>query len=216
MKNSAWMLLVFMMGTAFAFGSAPEPARAQIGITGGLNFAETGDITDAAGSLSQDVALDEATGYHVGLVFEFGGDRFRVRPGVVFRDVGTYQLPDDADVGDAGQNFDVSVIEIPLDMRLKVLPIPVINPYILAGPMVSLPQGEGDFGDATRTWSLSGNVGGGLSIVMGSVKLQPEVRYQFGVTDYISGDAFTIGNETIDPADSPQFSAWSVRLSLMF
>jgi len=47
----------------------------------------------------------------------------------------------DADVGDAGRNFDVSVIEIPLDLRMKVLPIPYINPYVMIGPMVALPQG---------------------------------------------------------------------------
>lgn len=216
MNNRTLLVLVCALGGILTLGSVPEHARAQIGVTAGLNFEQSSDISDAAGNLSQDVVLDKASGYHVGLVFEFGGDRFRLRPGVIFRNVGTYQLPQDADVGDAGQNFDVSVIEIPLDLRMKVLPIPVINPYVLGGPMVSLPQGEGDFGDATRTWSLSGNVGGGLSIVMGSVKLQPEVRYQFGVTDYISDDGFTVGNETIDPADSPQFSALSVRLSLMF
>ena len=121
----------------------------------------------------------------------------------------------DADVGDAGRNFDVSVIEIPLDLRMKVLPIPYINPYVMVGPMVALLQGEGDFGDATRRWALSGNVGGGLSFAFGSVKIQPEMRYQFGLTDYIS-DGFTIGNETIDPVDQPQISALSVRLSLMF
>lgn len=198
-----------------ALGAAPPAAHAQLGVTAGLNFAQAGDITDAAGSLDQQVVFDEATGYHVGLAFEFGGDRLRVRPGVIFRTVGTYSLPDDAGVGDAAREFDVSVIEIPIDVRLTVLPIPGITPYVFAGPTMSLPRGQGDFSDATRTWSLSGGVGTGLSIEVQGLKLQPEVRYQFGVTDYIS-DSFTIGNEVVDPADSPRFSAFGVRLNLMF
>lgn len=215
MKNPLWKVLTSLLISVAVLAGGAGVAQAQIGITAGLNFEQAGDISDAAGNLSQDVALSEATGYHVGLVFEFGGDRFRMRPGIIFRNVGTYSLPDDADVGDAGRNFDVSVIEIPLDLRMKVLPIPYINPYVMVGPMVALPQGEGDFSDATRRWALSGNVGGGLSFAVGSVKIQPEVRYQFGLTDYIS-DGFTIGNENIDPVDQPQFSALSVQLSLMF
>jgi len=215
MKNRRWKILISQLILAVAVACGPSATQAQIGITAGLNFEQADDISDAAGNLSQDVALSEAAGYHVGLVFEFGGDRFRMRPGIIFRNVGTYSLPEDADVGDAGQNFDVSVIEIPIDLRMKVLPIPYLNPYVMAGPMVALPRGEGDFSDATRRWALSGNVGGGLSIAIGSVKIQPGVRYQFGVTDYIS-DGFTIGNENIDPTDQSRFSSLSVRLSLMF
>lgn len=215
MQTRLWKFLNCLLVSAAIIAGGVGVAQAQIGITAGLNFEQTSDIKNAAGNLSRDVVLSEATGYHVGIAFEFGGDRFRLRPGILFRNVGTYSLADDADVSDAGQNFNVSVIEIPLDLRLKVLPIPYINPYVMAGPMVALPQGEGDFSDATRTWSFSGNVGGGLSIALGSVKIQPEFRYQFGVTDYIS-DGFTIGNETINPTETPEFSALSVRLSLLF
>lgn len=215
MKNRLWKVLTSLLISAAVFAGGPSVAQAQLGIAAGLNFEETSDIRDAAGNLSQEVVLRKSTGYHVGLVFEFGGDRLRLRPGVIFRNVGTYSLPDDANVGDAGQNFDVSVIEIPLDLRMKVLPIPYINPYVTAGPTASLPRSEGDFTDATRTWSLSGNVGTGLSFAVSDVRIQPEIRYQFGVTDYIS-DSFTIGNENIDPVDTPQFSTLSVRLNLMF
>lgn len=215
MKIHLWKVLICLLISAAVFAGGPSAAQAQLGVAVGLNFEETSDISDAAGNLSQDVVLSKSTGYHVGLVFEFGGDRVRLRPGIIFRNVGTYSLPNEADVGDAGQNFDVSVIEIPLDFRMKVLPIPYINPYVMAGPMASLPRSEGDFSDATRTWSLSGNVGTGLSFAVRDVRIQPEIRYQFGVTDYIS-DSFTIGSEHIDPVDTPQFSTLSVRMSLMF
>lgn len=204
-----------LLVSVFLLAGATSLSHAQIGVTAGLNFEQTSDIKDSAGSLDQSVVFDNATGYHVGVVFEFGGEQFRLRPGVIFRNVGTYNLPEDANVQDARQNFDVNVIEVPLDFRLNVLPIPVLNPYVMAGPMLALPRGEGDFSDATREWSLSGNVGGGLSISVASIKIQPEFRYQFGITDYFS-DSFTIGNETIEPAESPRYSAYSVRLSLMF
>lgn len=214
MSERKWNISLLALLCILVVG-ATSPASAQIGVTAGLNFEETSDIKDAAGSLDKSVALDESTGYHVGLVFEFGGERFRLRPAAIFRKVGTYRMPSGEDTGDGSRNFDVDVIEIPLDLRLKILPIPVVNPYVLGGPMLALPRGEGDFSDATRDWSLSGNVGGGLSIEVSSIKLQPEVRYQFGVTDYIS-DSFTVGNQTIDPAESPTFSALSVRLNLLF
>lgn len=204
-----------MLVAVLLLGGTALPSQAQIGVTAGLNFEQASDIKDTAGNVDQGLSLNSTTGYHVGVVFEFGGDRFRLRPAIIFRDVGTYDLPEDANVQDAGRNFDVSVIELPLDLRMKILPIPVLNPYIMAGPMVALPRGEGDFGDATREWSLSGNVGAGLSLSVASVKIQPEFRYQFGVTDYID-DSFTIGNETINPAESPRFSAFSVRLNFMF
>ncbi len=194
-------------------GGTVVPSQAQIGVLAGLNFEEAGDIKNAAGNT--DAALSTATGYHFGLSFEFGTDRFRLRPGILFRNVGTYDLSPDAGAQDATREFDVSVIEIPLDLRMKALPIPYVNPYIMAGPMVALPRSEGDFSDATRDWSLSGNVGAGLSLSISSVKIQPEVRYQFGLTDYIS-DSFTVESETINPADSPEFSAFSARLTFMF
>lgn len=197
----------------FLLALAPSTAHAQIGVTAGLNFENTDDIKSSAGSLDRSVVVDNATGYHVGVVFEFGGERLRLRPGVIFRDVGSFTLPDDA--GEARENFDVSVIEVPLDVRLEVLPIPLLNPYVMAGPQLGVPRGEGDFSDATEDWSLSGTVGGGLSIAAASIKIQPEFRYQFGITDYFS-DSFTVGDQTIEPAESPRYSAYSVRLSLMF
>jgi len=194
-------------------GATVVSSHAQIGVSAGLNFEQASDISDAASDRS--IALNTATGYHAGLSFEFGGDRFRLRPAVIFRNVGTYSLPQGADVQDAGQDFDVSVIEIPLDLRMTVLPIPFLNPYVMGGPMLALPRGEGDFSDATEDWTLFGNIGTGLSLSVASVKLQPEVRYQFGVTDYIS-DSFEIAGETITPAESSRFSAFSVRLTFMF
>jgi hypothetical protein len=213
MAHSVRTFSASLLMSLLLLGATASPSPAQLGVSAGLNFEQAGDIRDAAGDT--DIALNTATGYHVGLSFEFGTDRFRLRPGIMFRNVGTYDLSSDADAQDATREFDVSVIEIPLDLRMKVLPIPYVNPYIMAGPMAALPRGQGDFSDATRDWSFSGNVGTGLSISISSVKIQPEVRYQFGVTDYIS-DSFEIGDETINPTDSPEFSAFSARLTFMF
>ena len=66
--------------------------------------------------------------------------------------------------------------------------------------------------DATGDWSLFGNVGTGLRLSISSAKIQHEVRYPFGLTDYIS-DSFAVESKTINPADSPEFSAFIARLS---
>lgn len=202
--RSLLLSVVLLIGTV-------SLSHAQVGILAGANFEQSGDIQDAATTLDR----DQTTGYHVGLAFEFGGERFRVRPAAVFRQVGNYRLSENADAQEAVQEFDVSVIEVPVDLRLEILPVPVLNPYIMGGPMLSIPRGEGEFDDATESWSFSGNVGGGLSIDAGPITIQPEVRYEFGVTDYVS-DSFTIGDRTIEPSDKPQFSAFSVRLHLLY
>ena len=68
MPNRLWKFLNCLLISAAVLAGGGGAAQAQIGIAAGLNFEQAGDISDAAGNLSQDVALSEATGYHVGLL----------------------------------------------------------------------------------------------------------------------------------------------------
>ncbi len=194
--------LLLILGTA--------PAQAQFGITGGLNFESTDDIRNSAGG---EAAFNNSTGYHLGVVYNLGIGPVDIRPGFLYRRVGTYELRGNALDG----SFDVTAYEVPVDLRFTVLPTPVVSPYLLAGPQFTFVNGEDDFDDATEDLSFSLNVGAGTDITLPGlpITLQPELRYEFGATKFIKDD-FEIGGQDFSPEDSPRFSAFSVRLTVLF
>lgn len=205
-------LLIFMLG-----GLVSSPAQAQLGVTAGLNFAQMDDFTTSVQNTSVDAAFDNATGYHVGLLYEFGSGTWTARPAAIFRTVGTYTLPQDPTVGDLRDEFDVQVVEVPFDIKLRLFDLPLIHPYLLAGPMASFPWSEDGFSDATKNIALSANVGGGVNLEASwlPASLQLELRYETGVTDFLEND-FTVGDRTFEVRDEPQNSAFSVRVNLLF
>lgn len=206
-----WTLLA-----AFLFASTAVPAQAQLGVAGGLNFESSDDIQNAAGSGSE-AAFDNSTGYHIGVVYDLSAGPISLRPGVFYRKVGTYELA--GQTGGSSASYDVSVIEVPVDLRYTLLPTPVVSPYLLAGPMASFPRGEDEFDEVTNDLSLSANIGAGVEISAPGLPftLVPELRYEFGITKYVSDDEISVGDSvTFEPEDEPRFSAFSVRLHLMF
>ena len=197
------LLLIAMLGAA--------PAQAQLGIAGGLNFESSDDIS---GDVSAN--FDNSTGYHIGIVYDAGFGPVNIRPGFFYRKVGTYEFGN-VTGGSAG-SVDISTFEIPVDLRLNLLVTPVVKPYVLAGPMLTIPRsnadgfGDGDdFEDFTEDTSLSANVGAGVQISLPAVpfKLQPELRYEFGISDYVDTDAVQV-------SESPKFSAFSLRVNVIF
>lgn len=200
------LLLLFAAGTFF-----PRVSHGQLGLTAGLNFEQTEDIRMAAEGRSKEAALNNATGYHVGVLLQLGSGAWTFRPGVIFRQVGTYEF------NELRENFDVQMIEVPLNIRARLVDAGIFHPYVLAGPKASIPRSEGDFSDATEDIALSGNVGGGLGIHAGwlPVGIEAELDYAFGVTDWIKDD-FSVGGQSFDPQDQPQLSALSVRVNVLF
>lgn len=204
-----WTLLAALL---FVLGTAP--AQAQLGITGGLNFESTDDIQDAG--LDREAAFDNSTGYHLGVVYDLGLGPVSVRPGFLYRKVGTYDFQGVVD-DVSNSSFDVTAYEVPVDLRFTVLPTPVISPYLLAGPQFTFVNGEDEFDDATEDLSFSLNIGAGTDITLPGlpITLQPELRYEFGATKFIKDD-FEIGGQDFNPEDSPRFSAFSLRLNVLF
>jgi len=208
-SSARWTLLVALL---LALGTAP--AQAQLGVTGGLNFESTDDIQDAG--LDREAAFDNSTGYHIGLVYNLGLGPVDIRPGFLYRKVGTYDFEGVVDdVSDP--SFDVTAYEVPVDLRFTLLPTPVVSPYLLAGPQFTFVNGEDEFDDATEDLSFSLNIGAGTDITLPGlpITLQPELRYEFGATKFIKDD-FDIGGQEFSPEDSPRFSAFSVRLNVLF
>lgn len=187
-----------------------QPAQSQLGIAGGLNFDSADDIDLP----TEDATLGNSRGYHLGVIMDLDMGMVSVRPGFFYRRVGTYtfgieDLEDD--------EFDVTAYEVPVDLRVDVLSTPSVRPYVLAGPMMTFPQGEGEFGDATEDVTFSLNLGVGLSLgdETSPVRLQPEVRYEVLGTQFIQED-FQIGGQEFQPEDRPRFTSLSLRLNLLF
>lgn len=203
---STLLALVLALGTA-------APAQAQIGVAGGLNFESAGDIETTT---TNNATLDNSTGYHIGLVYELGLGPATIRPGFFYRRVGTFEFSTSA-LPQGENRFDVAAWQVPVDLRFTVLPTPLVSPYVLAGPMATFPRGEGDFEDATEdiSYSLNVGVGANISLPATSLKIQPELRYEFGATKFIKED-FEIGDTEFSPQDAPSFSAFGLRVNVIF
>jgi hypothetical protein len=203
------LALFALLTGVFLFSTAP-PAQAQIGVAAGLNFESAGDIdTDT----QQNTTLDNSTGYHVGIVYDLGLGPVSVRPGFFYRKVGqTYEFPSSIEEA----NAEVSAWEVPVDLRFTVLSTPIVSPYVLAGPKASFLRSDvQDIDDELEDVSYSIALGVGAEISLGSaLTLQPELRYDFGTTEYIDKE-IQVGNTTFTQED-PKLSAFALRLNVLF
>lgn len=196
------LLAVLLLGT-----TAPT-AQAQLGVAAGLDFNSLDDIEAS----SQSETLDNSTGYHVGVVYDLGLGPVSVRPGVFYRKVGTYDF---AGVEDIDQ-VDVTALEVPLDLRVTVFPFPLVSPYLVGGPNAFLPRSDNDaLDDGLEDLSFTFNVGVGADVSVPGVglTLQPELRYEFGATDYVND--FSVGDADFKPAEQ-SLSAFALRLNVLF
>lgn len=188
---------------------SPE-ANGQVGIAAGLNFEKLGDIK----ATDRQATFDNSTGYHVGLFFDLGAGPVSLRPGIYYRDMGDVTLTD----GLQSSTFDMSLIEVPFDIRVNVIPSPVVSPYLFGGPVVAFASSsDQDFNDAVRNLLLSANAGVGVNVSLGSVTLSPELRFGFTVNRWLEEDRMiTVGSATIVADDIERQSAVMLRLGIAF
>lgn len=204
-------LRLITLGSFLALLLLAVPARAQIGFGGGLNFNSSDDLEFA----DVEATYESSTGYHIGVFYDFAVGPLGIRPGIFYRDLGAYEF-DLTDFGGGNESFDLSMIEIPVDLRYRMV-LPVVKPYLLAGPVIGIPQSEGEFDDDLEDFTFTANVGVGVEISPPamSLKIMPEIRYAFGVSSFVSEDVEVLG-ETFTADDSPSASALMLRLNVAF
>jgi hypothetical protein len=198
------LLVALLLGT---FG---RPALAQFGVAAGANFQALDDI--AAGSRTETV--DNATGYHLGVVYDVSVGPVALRPGVFYRDIGSYDFSDVQ--GSDLTQVDVTAFEALLDLRVSLLPTPLVRPYLVGGPSVFVPQSEDDAledGLESASYAFNLGVGVGISVPGVDLTLQPELRYEIGATDYLSD--FQVGDTPFSPSEQ-KLSAFALRLHVLF
>lgn len=212
-KVLSLLLAVLVLGTA-------APASAQFGIAAGLNFDSIDDINADAENVSG--TFDQAAGYHAGIFYDMGAGAVGIRIGLFYRDLG--------DIGDRIQvedttvpvSLNLSMIEVPVDLRFSVLSLPKTTPYFLLGPVLSLPRSQSDnslvdatFNDALKALMVSGTVGGGVILNLGTIAVMPELRYAVGLSG-LTGQEFEYGGTTFRIDEKQKVRSVQLRVGLRF
>jgi len=211
MKRNAPLTACLTVLLLIATATFTAPVQAQPGIAGGLNFNQLDDIN--TGSVNAN--FRSATGYHIGVFYDLALGPIAIRPGIMYRRVGEYHFPElqlpDRD------SFSMSLVEVPIDVRWRLLPTPLVKPYLLAGPVLTFPQAEGDLDDGVESTNLTADLGAGIEVTLPGLgfTLMPEFRYGIGATKFIK-DEFMIGNTTVNPEDEPRLNSIMLRLNVKF
>ncbi len=189
---------------------AAMPASAQtIGVTTGINFDRLSDIT-----LNEvEARFNSQTGWHVGVWIEFPIGPFGLRGGARYLDAGMLlQGLSDLDTH-VKDDFDFNLVEFPF-LATFSLGTPVLNPYVFAGPVMRITTGvDPILAPDLKTPSYAMEIGGGLTLSVGRLKLSPEVAYIVGVTSFF-GDELTVGSVTLPIDQQHSLNSAMLRLRL--
>ena len=218
MKNS-FLRFSLLSGLVSFLGFVPA-AQAQFtfGFAGGLNFSSIGDVDFG----STQAVYDSRTGYHIGVFFDFSGGPLALRPGVYYMNAGAlfkdgFSNVDNA-LTDVDDNFELTFIVVPIDVRLR-MGIPFLHPYLHIGPELRF-RSE-DAGSELeelmdlRSFNLAGNIGGGLELSLGGMRLMPEFRYTFDISG-ITGDQFQVGSVELNADEDHKSRTFMLRLGVVF
>ena len=192
------LLVVLLLGfTGF------QRVHAQgLGVTAGLNFNSLSDIEAA----DREATFDNATGWHVGVWFDLPLGLLAVRPGIRYMDAGDFAA--ESDLGLPFPDLDVSMVEIPIDLRFRFGP-PMLTPYVLAGPVLRFPSGDED--ERLESFSYAANIGVGIEVNLVGIRLLPELKYTFGISRFTS-EEFEIGGTRFQVDEEGQLN--TIMLSL--
>lgn len=204
--------ILSILAAVVALGLVAAPAQAQLGIAAGLNFDNLSDV-DVNDS---EASFDNATGYHIGVFYDLAVGPIGVRPGVFYRKAGDVRQDIRRGNVDIRDEFNLSLVEIPIDLRLRMAALPLLTPYVLGGPVFALPTSEDDeFDAALEDWTISANIGAGVEVSIPGLPLTlyPELRYSFGVSRFFN-EEYEFQGQTFRVDDSGSLNAFMVRLGI--
>lgn len=204
MKRSILMIVSAVLTLVLV----PLPAQAQLGVAAGLNFTSLSDVDSGSSSAT----YDNATGYHVGLFYDASAGPAGIRLGIFYRDAGEV----DASFNGLHQNFSLTMIDIPLDLRLNLAATPVATPYIIGGPVFSFPSADDDDIDENmKNVNVAGNIGAGIEINLGGLRLFPELRYAIGISRFMK-EEIQVGGISFESDEMQRTNAVMLRLGVGF
>ncbi|MEX0748188.1 MAG: outer membrane beta-barrel protein [Rhodothermales bacterium] len=199
-----------LIATTLLIFAVPRTGHSQgLGVSVGANFNDLSDIN--AGNREE--TFENASGWHVHLWLDLPLGPVALRPGIRYMDLGN--LFEDSSIEDRFSAFDpdqaVALLEIPIDVRIR-LGLPLISPYVLAGPVLRFPTETGEENQfQLKSFSVAAGVGVGVEIGLVGFRLYPELKYTFGITRFTE-EEFRIGGVTFEADDDQRLNA--IMLSL--
>ncbi|WP_420635175.1 outer membrane beta-barrel protein [Candidatus Palauibacter sp.] len=202
-RNARWRWMWLTVSLACAL---PASAEAQMGILAGYNRDSISEFLPESGFDLTDLT----DGFHIGVFINFNLGTFAVRPAIVY-----HRVPDlVAQAGEELVKFDVELVEIPLDFRIR-LPFPRVRPYVLAGPVLTFPSSTfSGVDDLLTARPVRAEVGVGFEIDLG-FRLWPEVRYGLGITSLMESEV-PVGSRVLRGDGSPRLDTLTLRLGVSF
>ncbi|MDE2878393.1 outer membrane beta-barrel protein [Candidatus Palauibacter soopunensis] len=196
-------------GAGLALGlvcALPPAAEAQIGILAGYNRDTLAEFLPENGFDLTDLT----DGYHVGVFLNLNLATFSVRPALIY-----HRMPElVAMAGDERVQFDIDMVEIPLDFRVR-LPLPAVQPYVLGGPVLTFPSSTfSGVDDLLTARPVRAEFGVGVELDLG-FRLWPEVRYGFGISSLMGSDV-AVGSRVLQGDGEPRHDTLTLRLGISF
>ena len=198
LRRAALSTILFLLLTSLTLSR--DGLAQGLGISAGANFNQLSDIETNSG----EATFENASGWHLHLWFDLPVGPVAVRPGLRYTNVG--ELFEDVSVSTLDTSVDdvVTMLEVPIDVRFR-LGLPMITPYVMAGPVLRFPAG-GDEDSRLESFSLAGGAGIGVELGLGGIRLYPELKYTFGITRFTQ-DSYEIGDVTITPDEDQRLNA---------
>ncbi len=182
----------------------------KFGATIGLNFDQLSDIDID----DRKATFDSKNGWHVELWIETPGP-ISFRLGARYKDAGMLFEGLNEHTSEVQDNFDVTLLEIPLLIRYKIGPR-AFQPIIFVGPVGRMTAiSNVEFLSHIRTPSIGGEAGLGLQFAVGSLRLIPEVAFTWGITNFIE-DQLVIGSVKLTPNESQALNSAMLRIAIGF
>jgi hypothetical protein len=184
-------------------------AHAQFGVAVGANFDR---LSDAGGGIS--ASFENASGFHIGVFYDLPLGPVAVRPGIYYMDIGG--LDATAEDGSLIGSFDMTMIEVPIDARVRMM-TPFLKPYGTLGPVLRFARSDDDrFDEALNNFTVAANVGLGVEIgaTGAQVRLFPEIRYSFGVSRI--AESVTFLGQQFSAEQDLRLNTFMIRLGISF
>ncbi len=171
----------------------------SIGLRGGLNL---NTVSNQLKDLDPGAKVEQAVGFHGGLVMELGGKMFSVQPEILFSQIGAKVIfsADPADPDDTGGTAKTTgnTVTVPVLLKAKFGTSDNLKFFVNAGPYISyllsskivvmsgstvVLDETAKFTDNKGRIGYGAMAGGGVELGLGFGKLLIEGRYAFGLGD---------------------------------
>jgi hypothetical protein len=167
-------------------------------VAGGINVNRLGDVYSNSG------------GWHAEVWYDLRVGALALRPALRYMNAGTLFYSGTA--SSQGEDIDVSVFEIPVDLRFR-FNVPVVTPFVTFGPVLRIPSASADKVSGLTPASVAGGLGIGIELAFGPVILYPEIKYSFGITNFTTQELELNGFPQV-PEDGQRVNTVMLRVGV--